>query len=192
MDEQEAFLTVVDQAKALLATSRRANGPDVSLGAALSEFAENSDRATEAEELLSKALQRFALHPYLLSWRANVRFRRALGQAMVSSDELAFVEPANAVADLELASRVAPDYLQPRIDLAFHALNYADDAPRAARQFERLVDEIGRQLLQCVVGLVDSLREADDEARAEQERQRWVAAFPEELRRALSPDPAGD
>lgn len=190
MDEQEAFGKVIEQIKALLVTSPSAHDPDASFGAALSDLAETTGKATEAEELISNALQRFVLHPYLLSWRANVRFRRALGQALVSSDEISFVEPANAVEDLELAARVAPDYLQPRIDHAFHVLNYADDAPRAAGEFQRLVDAMGRQLLECVVGLVDSLREAEGDARAEEVRRHWVATFSDEIRRVLPPEPA--
>src|SRR4029079_2122452 len=39
-----------------------------------------------AEAILTDALRRFPLHPYLLSWRANVRLRKVAAGYLIADD----------------------------------------------------------------------------------------------------------
>lgn len=160
-----------------------------SVASLLSSLSDQRADALRAVTVLSAAIERFPLHPYLLSWRANARLRCALGEAHISANDLDLGDPADAEEDLRIAARVAPDYVQPRIDLAFHTLNVTDDAVAAVPQFEEVVRELTRQLVDSARGLGTALRESRGDAAADQELRRWSEGIASAVNAAISADP---
>jgi hypothetical protein len=93
----------------------------------------------------------------------------------------------SAQLDLELALKVAPDYVLPRLRLAEVA--YACDAnEHAARLFAATVERIESTLCSGVSGQVEALADAGQRAEAEVVLARWLVVFPnsERLRAALA------
>jgi hypothetical protein len=178
----ESYLATITHARQLLGGAELAPRSEEPVRVTFERSKTEMHRAGEAEDVLTRGLATFPLHPYLLAWRANARCRIALGGLQVSEDALVIPDASAAVSDLKLAAEVAPDYLEPRIDLAFHTLNYADDAAGASDQFRWLVSKLADRLVDCAAGLVESLRETGAEREADAELAKWRSAFPNSTR----------
>ncbi len=144
--------------------------------ASIQALRDNSFAARKAETILSEALTSFPMHPYLLAWRANARFRIAYARMKVSSDELKLASTDEAMSDLLAAIEGAPDYFEPRIDLAYHTLNYLDEPSAAAEQFRFITERLQKRLIDCAAGLVEALMETDPML-GQAELRRWRSMF---------------
>ncbi len=125
----------------------------------------------EAEELLTRALVEFPLHPYLLDWRAEVRM------AMVDRDTTQLATDG-AKADLAQALQVAPDYLLLRVRLAELAAANADEQ-EAATLFADATGRLEVLACRCVAGYASALAGSRNEAQARTLLARWQLAFPD-------------
>jgi tetratricopeptide (TPR) repeat protein len=125
----------------------------------------------EAERMLTEALAEFPLHPYLLDWRAEVRMRMMDGKAT-------FLAIDQAVDDLEQASKVAPDYLLPKLRLADLTYVQLDDNEGAARLFGEVLEKMESLVCSCVGGQVEALADSEQREQAKSLLAHWQLVFP--------------
>jgi hypothetical protein len=145
--------------------------PTETLGGVIDLFTERKFAVRRAEALLTEALVEFPLHPWLL-------VKRAIARLQLRDDEGWFTAAEDAKEDLALALDVAPDYLEPEIELAhFASLPELDDRD-AAERFGALVEKVSSALCHCVAGRVQALDFDDRREEATAELTRWLSVFP--------------
>lgn len=178
----EELLAVVRRVREILAEAPEAPaGPKRTLRSVIDASKAGGPVYDRAEAMLTEALGRFPLHPYLLSWRANVRLPRFAGDYIITEDSLIFQPSEGAIDDLVSAAEVAPDYHQPTIDLAYHTLNQLDDAKLAEQLFRRVTTRLTESLCDSAAGHIEALAEIDPGA-AHGQLAIWLGRFPDSTR----------
>jgi tetratricopeptide (TPR) repeat protein len=180
MVSRERFLEICEQVRTLLEKAPLPEADDATaMDEYLQERAQQLPLLHQAEELITRALEDYPLHPYLLDWRGRIRSR-------MTDDEGRFTSLDDARGDLELAAEVAPDYLPPRVALANFLYVYIDDDEAAADFYAALTEETTQLLCRCAAGRVEALAAMGKVGEARSELRRWRTLFPEDpaLRRA--------